>query len=550
MNDRNDYWRTRLNRVAPYWPRRLLHIRGERLVSVERRGDSTYGDFESPKYNILSYTWGRFMSNSGAALPIEGVPWNIPRVRPSHFTTASFRNVIKQVALGASTSAADRCCHVWLDIACINQNSSDDEMMDEIGHQAAIFNRAQHCFIWLNHTPASSLKWAVDLWNSCFEQDFTDKIEGENGAEFIQGWPAKHRAFFSDPWFSSLWTLQEAFLRPDAILLTQEGSAVVGRWGYHGRGPVRLSRLASGCQKFCLVIETSYTEDPSTTSHGLEIFRLVLQIIDEYALRVIGESNAVKLYACSDNKRPLHPLDKIYGIQQVFGFSLGRASSLTELEDRFGASLNQLNPVIAQAFVHLEEPLTGRSWRITPKIHVPVSTLYVLRQEPESSCKIQYDEKLDSVMFRGATMRFEDCVSFWKRAAESEDSNGGLDWVHDIHLDRTDHNRSRLPASFFETEELRDNMYEEQIWRMNDVLLEVFGPELRVLRVGQSTNTHKKGLHSFHMSFGILVYPTVSETNRKSWNRIGFATWDVWDPEVAKEESQLFQPLVEPLCLA
>ncbi|KAL6412555.1 hypothetical protein AUP68_03758 [Ilyonectria robusta] len=31
---------------------------------------------------------------------------------------------------------------------------------------------------------------------------------------------------FKDPWFSSLWTLQETFLRQDVVLLSQEGSSV------------------------------------------------------------------------------------------------------------------------------------------------------------------------------------------------------------------------------------------------------------------------------------------------------------------------------------
>lgn len=546
MKDRNDFWRARLNQVAPYWPRRLLHIQGEKLVSVQRRGRSTYGDFKSPKYNILSYTWGRFLSTSGTALPIEGVSWDIPRVHPDHFTTSSFHSIIQKVALGWDSDGADSCCHIWLDIACINQDSSDGEMLDEIGRQAAIFNRAQSCFIWLSHTPAWSLKSIVRLWDSCFHTVFRDQVEGDIGTRIIKEWPAKHRDFFSDPWFSSLWTLQEAFLRPDAILLTQEGSAVSGRWGYPGdndRGPVRLNRLARCCVKFCVVIET-YTDDDDIGPLHLDIFHQLLGLIDEYGLRVVGESNAVKLYSCSDNKKPLKPLDKIYGIQQVFGFSLGSASSLMELEDRFGLYLNELNPVIAQAFVHEEEPLPGRSWRITPKIHVPLNTLYILEQEPEPSCEIRYDDRLELATFRGATASFEDCVSFWKHAAESEDYNGGLDCVQIIYLDRTLSNRSRFPESFFQTDSLMD---EEHLWSINRPLLDVFGPQLCVLRVGLSRNTKKQGLYK---SFGVLVYPSENDSDGTRWIRIGFVTWDVWSADEVKEESHIFQQLQHPLCLA
>lgn len=467
-------------------------------------------------------------------------------MHPDHFTTASFRTIIKQVALGRSCNVEDSCRHVWLDIACINQNSSDDEMLDEIGRQASIFNRARDCFIWLNHKPASSLDWILRLWNMCFSRAFSDQIEGKTGAVFTKDWLAKHRAFFSDPWFTSMWTLQEALLRPDAILFSQEGGALEGPWGVEGHGDkelVCLNHLAGFCTKFCQVIESYMDEDDTTPNHR-DIFDQVLRLLDEYGLRVIGDTNAVELYACSDNKKPLLLLDKIYGIQQVFGFSLGKASSLMKLEDRFAASLNQLNPIIGQAFVNTEEPPPGRSWRITPRIHVPINTLYILRQEPETGCDIRYDDLLNVATFHGPTSSFQDCVSFWKHAAESEDYNGGLDCIQLLHLDQTPSNRSRFPTSFFQTERL---LSEELLWSMNDALLSAFGPQLCILRLGLSRNTDKQGLYK---SIGIIAYASRNDNDDTGWVRIGFALWDVWSADEVKKESETFRQLQYPLLLS
>lgn len=536
MAPRNDYWGSRLRRASPYWPQRLLHLQGDKLVSIKRVGESTYGEFEAPPYNILSYTWGRFTSYDGEALPIENVSWAIPRVRPDHFTVDAFLAVIRRVALGAEAKEGEKCHHIWLDIACINQLDRK-EMLEEIGRQAAIFNRANHCFIWLNKTPADRVYCIAKTWGSWPSKDFWDEIDSDAGLDLVKKWPAQHRDFLNDPWFTSLWTLQEAFLRPDALILTRENNTVMAAPLLQQKRmkPLRLFDLVARCSVFYDTIEDADLDDDMDPVRR-DVYRQVCALINEYGLRVIGDGNAMELYACSDKKRPRNELDKIYGIQQIFNFSMGEASSLCELEDRLGAYLNELNPVIAQAFVHVEEPSPMRSWRLTPKIHIPAGVHSSL-EEPQPDCRIQFDETLALATFSGSAASFEDCVSFWQHASEEVPYYGSHEFIETIYLDPTPNHRARFPDLFFQSEMMPDGWEDLD---MNGALQEEFGRKLHVLLVGRTKFTGMSEFLKFK-TIGILAYPSTDEANRTRWVRIGFVIWDVWSDQVLEEEKRVFR---------
>lgn len=105
-----------------------------------------YGDAENPAYNIISYTWGRFQDSvCGEAIHVTGpdrdpLGWQVPKVSPGQaFSPQDFRSVLSQVAGGLR--------FVWVDVACINQNTNVPESAAEIDRQAAIFNRAREGYV-------------------------------------------------------------------------------------------------------------------------------------------------------------------------------------------------------------------------------------------------------------------------------------------------------------------------------------------------------------------------------------------------------------------
>jgi hypothetical protein len=76
------------------------------MTSLPWRPGDLYGDHESPKYNALSYTWGRWSLDDIALKSIEsieitGVSWPIPRIDPDHFTVKEFMNVIRLSSINA-----------------------------------------------------------------------------------------------------------------------------------------------------------------------------------------------------------------------------------------------------------------------------------------------------------------------------------------------------------------------------------------------------------------------------------------------------------------
>lgn len=89
------------------WPRRLLHVPS--MTSLEWEPGNFYGVTQAPKYNILSYTWGRYRLDrdgyqrppeleSIRGIPIQGVEWDVPPIDPIHFTEHGLRTVLEWVA--------------------------------------------------------------------------------------------------------------------------------------------------------------------------------------------------------------------------------------------------------------------------------------------------------------------------------------------------------------------------------------------------------------------------------------------------------------------
>ena len=148
------------------WPQRLLHV--PTMTSHEWTSGNIYGDHVAPRYNAISYTWGRFdllyapdgcnktVLRRTTSIKIEGTTWaaNIPRIDPQHFRVVDFQNVI---ARSLDLCEPNDVEFVWLDIACIDQRNGPQKAA-EIGRQADIFKGAQNVFIWLTRLSTFGMK--------------------------------------------------------------------------------------------------------------------------------------------------------------------------------------------------------------------------------------------------------------------------------------------------------------------------------------------------------------------------------------------------------
>ncbi|KAH0366091.1 hypothetical protein KCU65_g5566, partial [Aureobasidium melanogenum] len=354
--------------VMPLWPLRLLHI--PTMTSLQRTGDSTYGTVESPQYAILTYTWGRFRASSDRpALEVKGLSWKVPPIKDIHFTVDDFRRVIAH--MGQSVDFA------WIDVCCIDQENSATKMY-EVGRQAGIFKQATYAFAWLNFHTHEKLQGLFDV---IFDLD-----------NIISGWELEElsddrkqsvmprlecilstlRSLMQDPWFTSLWTLQEAVLRRDAMILSTSGQPLTLSW--HREHKIRLEMFCNLCWNIMTNVD-DYKDD--WPPEALPLTLRLQQTIRTSGLFFTMTNNPNVQYGMAHYRVTRHPLDRVYAIMQIYGFRLGESLhpcvpvTLDGLELQLAQQLTFRSPILSQWFVHTTQPTDRRSWMISQRSYVP-----------------------------------------------------------------------------------------------------------------------------------------------------------------------------------
>lgn len=170
-------------------------------------------------YIAISYTWGRFKEGYG---PARGTPWNVPIIKPDIFP--NMLNQMKEIMV-----AIPGCRYFWVDVLCINQDDLAQKR-EEIGKQATTFGNAKAClsYLWsidsddeLAHIMASfGDQWSLILTSS--DSGVRRQLDGlEKLPPHIQ--ERLDIKLRQDPWFTSLWVLQEMVLAPAQIWMTRSG---------------------------------------------------------------------------------------------------------------------------------------------------------------------------------------------------------------------------------------------------------------------------------------------------------------------------------------
>ena len=333
-----------------YWPHRLLHIPS--MTSIVKRGDDSYplspGSaklFRRPKYAVLSYTWGRFEKRSSTEsdprLKIHGLDWPVPAIDSGHFTVQDFEGVFAVIRR--------TCDFVWVDIACIHQTDTILKMK-EIGQQGKIFRRAAFPFIWLSQTSASKLSKISLKLEAVI--DLTETDYGPSHLQVLDEAQIATEELLSDPWFTSLWTLQESQIQKAAKMLSSDASVVVSNplnvlvsLGMHYKQTTERVALA----KVSKLVDTAHSTGYSDT-----------------------ETNPNYTYSASRFRKTSLEQDRIYAIMSLYNLRLRQAHHardpysypMEELEYAFAAAVCRTNSQLALGFLHTVEPPRNRNWQL------------------------------------------------------------------------------------------------------------------------------------------------------------------------------------------
>ncbi|KAL8670783.1 MAG: hypothetical protein Q9168_004705 [Polycauliona sp. 1 TL-2023] len=547
------------------WPRRLLYV--PEMHSYLRKEGQIYRDEQHPHYNILTYTWGRWRRpcGKGQAISVGGVSWQIPAVDPDIFSAESFESILKRVAQGVDW--------VWVDVACINQEDPI-EGDDEIGRQTGIFSNADEVFVWLHHSPISSLQLFFDrllrladraeaLDMSMAEFEYASDSEASPTSDIFtpyllldEDW--RHHVMVSldildeEPWFSSLWTLQESFLRPSATILSKEGKTP-SRTGYAGVYYFNLLRawgsihdtISKGLRDYADGIPPGVV-----TSLGH-----ILRRMERLGLRAVD--NPVVLYPAASHRTTTREDDRIYGIMQVFGLRLGKSAmpgtnySLAELEIQFADALNSKSPIWAQLFVHTSPKPPGRHWCISQTSQIPERLSFDCIF-PQTESTIGVDPDSGNPMFTGDACSFAQLGTVWSEGrlprpnaaysvwgASNRDKLGaGREGypVETIILDRGDFAERYIPTHLRRIDDELSDANNE----LRSLLLRDHGNSLEVFLLGKLHSVageletqdlddeNPYGTGESDAWIGMIVHP-VNRPHETSWQRIGLAIWS-WIP--------------------
>jgi hypothetical protein len=133
-------------------------------------------------------------------IPIRGVPWDIPRVRPLRFTVQDLEAVITRARTSppSTTSTAgvpQRIDFVWLDVTFIDQRENNPKAVSEMGRQADVFRGASFVYAWLS---AISILQLNQIFGARTLQPFISSMSlrmSEESGAVTRSWSSARQAY-------------------------------------------------------------------------------------------------------------------------------------------------------------------------------------------------------------------------------------------------------------------------------------------------------------------------------------------------------------------
>jgi hypothetical protein len=150
-------------------------------------------------------------------------------------------------------------------------------------------------------------------------------------------------------------------------------------------------------------------------------------------LSALATRNPIALYGIASYRRTSRDVDRIYGIEQVFGFRLGASTggSLTAkksynrffLEAQLGLKVLQMFPVLSQLHIYTEPVELGRGWRASSASRIPdldlKSSIASIQYKRTSALSIKVVLGMELGAFSGRVCAFETLRLAWSQVFQS-----------------------------------------------------------------------------------------------------------------------------------
>ncbi|KAI3392703.1 hypothetical protein diail_5260 [Diaporthe ilicicola] len=318
----------------------------------------------------------------------QGAHWLAPA--NSLFTRSDLDLAVRNIA-GVS--------NVWLDVFCIPQDDDVPEKAIEIGKQSSIFRSAGRAVVWLGtggeHALAEVCSWVpetiemVPVKVFSFPSEWMIRERGRPEQRDEETW--RRMKMVSEftrhvPWASSLWTLQESALRPDAVFHGKLGEPLLSK---NTGVPITIKHLRTTMRRIreelLDFIDTIHGWDnfsplerpdlwgPSEkdgwylSSSDISLVFQALDTVNTVSVHNLGTMNAGELLLASKQRTASAPQDRAYGIMGAIGVTLKVDYRLhpDHVFDDLLLELHNQVPVEIQAFYRpqLFRPLR-REWMI------------------------------------------------------------------------------------------------------------------------------------------------------------------------------------------
>ncbi len=299
------------------------------------------------------------------------------------FSREEFTKAIRNICKGLN---------VWVDVLCIPQNETDPEMAIEIGKQGDIFRSASYAAVWLSSGGEEDL---VEICSAVPEETFMIPPDAlalrhpENIGEARRRLRLVARLPGSVPWTTSLWTLQEAALRPDSVFHGKSGNPLYHRASGNPITIRHLSRTMSQIHDLLEILFTPHNDAPQGVLDkpqrwGMceEDIHLVFQALDavnRISLHKLSNMNASELLLACTHRVSERAHDRVYGIMGAIGVTVpvDYKADADEIMSAFMVELHNRVPAEMQAFFRPAiASAGGKQWAVDED----VSLLTLVRQ--------------------------------------------------------------------------------------------------------------------------------------------------------------------------